>query len=245
MGGTRLPTSRRRVTLKLILLICLCSDAKAFSALHSSLFALTMQPLGRNQTRSTALRETRLRLAPAFADTFLKANPLVGAAIVCAFKAGLADLVAQSRNKNGKHLDVRRSASFIVYGALYQGCAQELIYNNFYTWLFGSSTSLRVAVRKVLFDAVFHNAMVCIPMAYLVKSFVFRFSPRTAIRQYIDDVMYHGLLIKYYAIWMPTNLCIFTVIPEHWRITVMACVSFFWMVILSTVSSRPRGVGQG
>ena len=184
-------------------------------------------------------------------DTFWKANPLIAAAVVCATKSTLADIVAQRRqhhqqqqanitNGGAFKLDSRRTLSFMIYGALYQGMAQELIYNNFYTFLFGSASTPRVVAKKVLFDAFFHNALVCIPMAYAVKAFVFQYSLVTGIRQYIDDVMHHGLLLKYYAIWMPVNAMIFTIVPPHWRITVMAVVSFFWMIVLSTISSRSR-----
>ena len=192
-------------------------------------------------------------------DAFLKAHPLVAAAMVCATKASAADWVAQKRqqrlcanNNNNDHdddassppprkkLSFRRLFSFIVYGALYQGVAQELIYNGLYTRMFGSATTMDVVVKKVLFDAVFHNALVCIPMAYEVKAFIFQYSLATGIRQYIDDVMHHGLLLKYYALWIPVNAMLFTIVPTHWRITVMACVSFFWMIILSTISSRTR-----
>lgn len=183
-------------------------------------------------------------------DAFWKAqHPLVTAAVVCATKAFAADLVAQKRQQGlnaesstdqDKKFDWRRSFSFVAYGALYQGMAQELIYNNFYSFLFGTATTMRVAIKKVLFDAFFHNALVCIPMAYAVKALIFKYSVVKGIRQYIDDVRYHGLLLKYYAIWMPVNAMLFTLIPPHWRITVMATVSFFWMIILSTISSRAR-----
>ena len=131
-----------------------------------------------------------------------------------------------------------------MYGALYQGMAQELIYNNLYTYLFGSATTPMVVFKKVLFDAIFHNALVCIPMAYAVKAFVFQYSLTKGIKQYIDDVRHHGLLFKYYALWMPVHALLFTIVPKHWRITVMATVSFFWMIILSTISSRAREEGK-
>ena len=177
-------------------------------------------------------------------DAAWKANPLIAAAVVCATKASLADLVAQRRqqkvNASPKKLDWRRTLSMTVYGAFYQGMVQELIYNNVYNYLFTSATTARVVIKKVLFDAFFHNALLCIPMAYAVRAFVFQYSLATGIRQYIDDVLHHGLLLKYYALWMPVNAMIFTIVPAHWRITVMAVVSFFWMIILSTISSRSR-----
>ena len=217
---------------------------------HSNLIAnvLAIRRGGSGST-TTELQSTAASVAAITAiDAFWKAHPLIAAAVVCSTKACLADLVAQHRQQRKesttaakqKKLDIRRTISFVVYGALYQGMAQELIYNNLYTYLFGSATTARVVAKKVLFDAFFHNALVCIPMAYAVKSFVFNYSLATAIRQYIDDVVHHGLLLKYYALWMPVNAMIFTVVPTHWRISVMAVVSFFWMIILSTISSRAR-----
>jgi hypothetical protein len=180
-------------------------------------------------------------------DTFWKnQNPFVTAAVVCAIKAFSADLFAQKRTQalsetDSKRFtfDKRRSLSFVLYGAAYQGVCQEFIYNNLYSFLFGNGTTFLVVAKKVIFDAIFHNLLVCVPMSYVIKSLVFGTGVKVGIQQYIDDVLHKGLMIKYYSIWMPTNALIFT-IPKHWRITVMAMVSFFWMTILSTISTRKR-----
>ena len=194
--------------------------------------------------------------AMAVLDSFWRnQNPFVTAGIVCAVKAFSADFVAQKRSyrqllslskttteteeSTPFVFDKRRALSFVLYGALYQGVCQEFIYNNLYSLLFGNGTSFRVVAKKVLFDAIFHNLLVCVPMSYVIKSLVFGTGIQTGIRQYIDDVVHKGLMLKYYSIWMPVNAMIFT-IPKHWRITVMAMVSFFWMTVLSTISSRNR-----
>jgi Mpv17 / PMP22 family len=211
---------------------------------------------------AAAAATTRLKSSAVYfaaVDAFWRAHPLAAAAVVCAIKAGSADLVAQARehhkkksanggsisstatSDHGRKFDRRRSLSFILYGAIYQGAIQELIYNNLYNAMFGTATTVRVAVQKVLFDAIFHNALVCIPMAYVVKALVRdKVSVLTGIRNYIQDVRYHGLLLKYYTLWMPVNAMLFTIVPPHWRISVMALVSFFWMILLSTISSRSR-----
>ena len=184
-------------------------------------------------------------------------NPFVTAAVICAVKAGLADIVAQrypqqqsystsagGSSSSSNHamvapFDVRRCLSFMLYGALYQGVAQEFIYNHLYTHLFGSASTPAVVLRKVLFDAFFHNALVCIPMAYVVKAWVFHKSVGSAVRAYRDDVVQHGLLYKYYALWMPVNAILFTWVPPRGRIPLMACVSFFWMILLSSTMAAP------
>ena len=239
-----LPSHRKLSAVVLFGLLCLSSTVSAFAHLQAP--RVLSPGVGKVVSiHRGGSSETELKSASTVfqaVDVFWKAqNPFVTAAIVAGTKATVADLFAQQRQKaKGTKFDYRRVLSFLVYGSLYQGCVQELIYNNLYNYLFGTATTAKVVVKKVMFDAVFHNAMVCIPMAYAVKSMIYRYSLKKGIQQYIDDVMHHGLLIKYYAIWMPVNAMIFTIVPPHWRIAVMATVSFFWMMILSTISSRKR-----
>lgn len=171
-------------------------------------------------------------------DSLWTSHPYIAACVVCAVKACSADWIAQ-RGASQK-FDFRRNLSFLLYGALYQGMVQEFIYNTLYTQWFGAATTLRVVATKVLFDAFFHNALLCVPMAYVVKAVVFGRSVGQGIRNYVYDVRNQGLLYKYYAIWMPTNFIIYSYIPKQWRITFMATVSFFWMILLSTISSRKK-----
>lgn len=192
--------------------------------------------------------------ASGLVDGLWKQHPYLAAAIVCAIKAAAADLVAQRRpqqqgpsQSGGKSndkavvpIDAKRTLSFVLYGALYQGMVQEFIYNNLYSRMFGDSPTWAVIAAKVGFDAVFHNALICVPMAYIVKAIVFRYSLTEGLRRYRDDVLHHGLLIKYYCIWIPVNFCVYAFIPKHFRITTMAFVSFFWMTILSSIASRTR-----
>jgi hypothetical protein len=194
--------------------------------------------------------------ASGLVDGLWKQHPYLAAAIVCAIKAAAADLVAQrrpqqprgpSQSGSGKSsdqatapIDAKRTLSFVLYGALYQGMVQEFIYNNLYSRMFGDRPTLAVIAAKVGFDAIFHNALICVPMAYIVKAIVFRYSLMEGLRRYRDDVLHHGLLIKYYCIWIPVNFCVYAFIPKHFRITTMAFVSFFWMTILSTIASRTR-----
>ena len=87
-------------------------------------------PIRGGATSATELSST----LGAAIDTFWQAHPLVAAAVVCATKATLADLVAQRRQQrlwvassNGvtssvrAPLDLRRMLSFATYGAAYQG----------------------------------------------------------------------------------------------------------------------------
>lgn len=182
-------------------------------------------------------------------DALFQASPYTTAAITCGIKASSADWVAQKRqfrkrdrtilsvDDTGK-TDVKRNVAFLLYGAIYQGMAQEFIYNGLYPSIFGSGTSVSIVLSKVAFDLLVQSTLVALPIAYLTKALVYNYSAKEALRRYRDDVLDHGLLIKYFMLWGPVQCITFSIIPEHYRITFIACVSFFWLIILSTISSK-------
>jgi len=55
------------------------------------------------------------------------------------------------------------------------------------------------------------------------------------MRQYVEDVRKNGLLNKYWMIWTPVQFVAFGIVPEHYRI---AFVTFFWLILLSSISTR-------
>jgi hypothetical protein len=201
-------------------------------------------------------------------ETFWQTSPYAAGAIVCAIKASAADLFAQkaaqaSTAKQLQHhhhqqqqqvqqlqleqqdatraarkTDLRRNLAFILYGIIYQGMGCEFIYNRLYPIWFGKGTGPTVVLTKVLFNLCVQATLVTLPSAYLIKGFVFKRSIKDALRHYVSDIKNHGLIKKYYALWFPVDCVIFSVVPEHFRVTVMAMVSFLWMIILSTVSAR-------
>ena len=58
-----------------------------------------------------------------------------------------------------------------------------------------------------------------------------------AFSKYWDDIQTQGLLWKCFALWGPVQCLTFSVIPEHLRVTFIAFVSFFWLILLSHISS--------
>lgn len=190
-------------------------------------------------------------------DTFYKTAPYAAAFLTCGFKASMADLVAQKKQRSdeGKKQaagdDVaspktssflpQRNVAFLLYGGLYQGCAQEFIYNRLFPRLFGKAMLCRKALFKtVLFDQIVVAPLLCLPIAYIVKSIIFRYSFKEGIGHYVDDVKNHGLLDKYWMLWTPVQCISFGLVPQHYRISFMAFVSFFWLIILSSIATRNR-----
>jgi protein Mpv17 len=187
-------------------------------------------------------------------DALFRSAPYATAAITCGIKASSADWVAQSRQYNNldhpsqmavirsRSLDLKRNIAFLLYGAVYQGMAQEFIYNRLYPTLFGAGTTWGVVASKVAFDLLVQTTLATLPIAYLIKSVIYQYTWKESLRRYRDDVLNRGLLTKYYMLWGPVQCITFSIVPEHYRVTFIACVSFFWLIILSTISSRPASL---
>mmetsp|Transcript_18146 Transcript_18146/g.41814 ORF Transcript_18146/g.41814 Transcript_18146/m.41814 type:complete len:128 (+) Transcript_18146:38-421(+) len=107
-----------------------------------------------------------LSLQPALSavNAAFELNPYAAGAFVAGFKASTADIIAQRRQirkleseKHGletkkearKALDIRRTLGFLLYGAIYQGLAQEYTYNHLYPMLFGTETTTINVLKKV------------------------------------------------------------------------------------------------
>lgn len=136
--------------------------------------------------------------------------------MTCSTKACAADLVAQwidrtaekKRIANGNRgdeskqrtqekklsIDYRRAAVFLLYGGLYQGMAQEYIYNDIYANLFGSGMDILTASKKVCAEMFVLTPLLCIPAAYLIKGLLGGNTIRGAFRKYREDVVHKKIL---------------------------------------------------
>ena len=137
-------------------------------------------------------------------------------------------------------LQHKRILTFLFYGGLYQGCFQEFLFNVVYPRIFGLDTTLSTAVKKVCAEMFLVSPTLCIPCVYLVKAVLCGHSIRRGLGDYTHDVMKNGILIKYWMIWGPVNMMAFTVIPTHFRISFIAFFSFFWNILLSSISAKSK-----
>ena len=213
------------------------------------------------RTGSTKLQGAFITTAAAAADAFWKNSPYTAAAVVCGIKASAADFVAQRRHyrkriQSGEDLDVvmnedgslsmeepekfnaQRNIAYILYGSMYQGLTLEFIYNRIYPVLFGTGTDLVTVASKVMFNMIFQTTLVTLPIAYMSKAIIFKYSFREAFRRYTDDIKHHKLLVKFYMLWFPVMSIAFSIIPEHFRVTFIAMISFFWLIILSSIANK-------
>ena len=84
----------------------------------------------------------------------------------------------------------------------------------------------------------FSGHFLSLPILTSKLSFIFQYSFKEAIARYKDDVLNNGLLTKYWSLWGPVQCLTFSVIPEHLRIVWIAFVSFFWLIIFSSIAAK-------
>jgi Mpv17 / PMP22 family len=106
--------------------------------------------------------------------------------------------------------------------------------------MFGSGASVSIVLSKVLFDLLVQTTLLTLPIAYLTKALLYQYHPVKAMKLYWNDIVHQGLLQKYFLLWGPVQCLTFSIIPEHFRVAFIACVSFFWLIILSKLSSKTQ-----
>jgi len=106
--------------------------------------------------------------------------------------------------------------------------------------MFGTGGDPITVVKMVCFDLFIQTTFVTLPIAYYFKSIIFGTTFIQSTKQYLSDVRHQGLLTKYFMLWGPVQALTFGVIPHHFRITFIAMVSFFWVIILSSISGRQQ-----
>ena len=203
---------------------------------------------------TSQLHGSLIKTAAATANSFWKSQPYTAAAVVCGIKASAADFVAQRRNYRKRvatdeevdtetsKFSIQRNLAYIFYGSIYQGLAQEYIYNHIYPVLFGAGTNFATVLSKVMFDMLLQTPLVTLPIAYMSKAVIYRYSFREAFHQYINDIRNQKLLAKYWMLWAPVMSITFSIVPEHYRVTFVAMVSFFWLIILSSIANKAPDV---
>jgi len=193
-------------------------------------------------------------------NSFFQTQPYLAAFLACSFKASAADMIAQtqemenlktSESSNGdkqaiddlNSVNISRNLGFLFYGGIYQGMAQNFIYNTLYPSLFGTDDSLALVGKEVLVDNLLFAPFLCLPVAYAFKAAFTSEEPlgidtlNIGMRKYKHDVMTNSLLLRYWSIWFPCNMITFGVIPPHYRVVFVAAISFFWICILSSIAS--------
>lgn len=193
-------------------------------------------------------------------NSFYKSYPLLSAVTTCSVKGCLADCIAQRRNNaaveagngddesslagakssNEPKFSFRRNAAYVLYGGGVLGVFSDLMFNYVYPFLFGGLGGIVHLTAVVAFDNMVTAPLLWLPPVYCVKAILYGQSLESGIQKYCNDVKQNGLLKQYWTVWFPAQLFNFSLVPAHLRIAFMAAVSFFWMIILSCISSNSK-----
>lgn len=213
-----------------------------------------------HSARRTALNISGGAIAPAIEavgalgvlgeiSTWYRTYPLISSVVTCAVKGCLADLIAQRKNRIGEDGSIldrpppfsfRRNLAYIVYGAINLGLMCEVMYNHAYPFLFKNTAGMAKLMTTVAFDNFVTAPLLWLPPVYFVKAVLFGQSLSSGGHKYIDDVRNEGLLTAYWKVWIPAQIINFWKVPAHLRVAFMAGTSFFWLIILSCLSSNKK-----
>jgi protein Mpv17 len=188
-------------------------------------------------------------------DTLYQTYPYLAAFLTCSVKASTADFLAQSQTKattnehssrsdSREHLDICRNLAFILYGGFYQGMGQTFLYTQLYPTLFGSVPTLTSVLAQASLDNFLLAPFFCLPTVYTMKSLLAGRTPQQGLEKYWDHIFSQSVLLRYWSIWFPVQCLNFAVVPEHLRVPCGAVVSFFWICLLSSISSNENSETQ-
>lgn len=168
--------------------------------------------------------------------------PLATAFATCWLKGSASDVIAQTQLEGSERVDLRRNMAFGFFSAAWLGVGQHLVYNVAFTRIFGTSTHLFTALKKVAADSAVHVPMMYLPLYYSFKAVVLGEGDGTALgglAQYSHD--FWPVMTTYWSAWPLVHLTSFTVVPVELRIGFVACVSFCWLIYLSYASHGHDG----
>jgi protein Mpv17 len=189
----------------------------------------------------------RLAVVGSAVGAFYKSYPALASFLTAAILAAAADGYAQHADECVKKFDAKRNVAMILYSGIVSGVCVEFMYSSVFPIIFGADGAggggMHRAIRMTLFDECVNAPLLWLPPAYVAQAVVYRTSKRSAMRKYLTDVREHGLLTKYWSLWIPMSIINFSVVPLHFRVAFVAVVSFFWMIILSVVANRSSDIG--
>ena len=104
----------------------------------------------------------------------MRANPLKTSIGVTTVKAGMADVFVQKRIENRTQLDCTRTATFTIFGCVYQGCFQYWMYNKLYEGILFPGNSARAIASKVLASNFISDPVFFFPTFYTFREVINR-----------------------------------------------------------------------
>jgi hypothetical protein len=187
--------------------------------------------------------------------TFPQRRPREFNVMLATFKTWAADMVVQllEKKRGGPwKFDWRRSFAFALFGFVYVGLTQWVLYVTLLTWMFpdamvfaNSPISMKLTdttgqldmVGQVIVDNFVFNVLIYFPAFYIIKTMC-QGSPTTSflsraqagLNKYWTNIISDNMAAM--ALWIPADVFIFTA-PMYLRMPLDHGVSLAWTMFIS------------
>jgi len=160
-------------------------------------------------------------------------------------KAALADGFTQTQieGDGDGEFDWSRFTAFAMWGGLYCGCAQHVIFTRVIPSLVPKTASA-FAIKRMAIDQGIVTPLLFYPTYFTFKSVVYGGTLQQGLAELISDgpsIWARGL-----ALWAPVSVINFSLVPKQLRVGFVASVSLLWLCVLSFLSpmSSPKDRDQ-
>lgn len=164
-------------------------------------------------------------------------HPLIAATGFCTFKAGSADAFTQTVLEKREKLDLPRLGVFLAFGCVYQGLFQYFLWVKVWERIWPGSLKREVCSKIVATNLC--DPIIMLPMFYVfqegftTKNIDVRELVVPALTKFYDNC-YRDIAVSW-STWFPGHFVTYWIMPIHLRIPWVACASFGYVCILSSM----------
>jgi len=183
----------------------------------------------------------------------IQANPFSSQVAIATAKTSVADLLTQRRVEKKEKIDWNRNLSFVLFGGLYLGVIQWLLYVRLYQRLFGSAmmkfinqplrqklqnkAGLRALGGQIVLDLAVITPILYWPSLYIFKAGLDQNLVSLKDKMASAFVMWKTNFIEdnLYMIgfWLVLDVFLYGFTPIYLRLPFNHIASFLWCLILS------------
>ncbi|CEM19612.1 unnamed protein product [Vitrella brassicaformis CCMP3155] len=174
-------------------------------------------------------------------NSLFSANPLASGVITAGCIIGAGDLTSQFLIEKRKKWDDTRTRAMVIFGCLYSGGFQTLLwvygYGRFFAWLpLTAGNHTRQAVGKTLVDNFIHTPLIYLPTFYITQTLLRGGSMGEAAAK-LEQEWFDTVLVAW-KVWIPFQALNFYFTPPHLLVPANLCAAYLWNTALAFMANR-------
>jgi len=156
--------------------------------------------------------------------------------VVCGVKGSCADIISQKYHDHNDEINWKRNVGFTLFASTFTGIWQNYLYSDLMQKIFGHSSALRTVLIKATTDVFGHSVFIYMPVGFFCTNlFTGNENPMDAVKAYFSKEQFPTAAGSCVAVWYPAQLICF-MLPPHLRVFWDACVSFCYLMVLSSLA---------